>query len=169
MNKSQVINDVYHKLPMPFRDNVILKLFGLLKIPLLSFCSPQVIELNEHKCVIKIPLKRKTKNHLGSMYFGVLACGADCAAGLGAMKQIILSGHNISLAFKDFKAEFYKRPMEDVYFSCTQGQEISQFVKKVIESDQRELMPVEVIATAPKQFGQEPVARFTLGLSLKKK
>ena len=34
---------------------------------------------------------------------------------------------------------------------------------------ERVTIPVEVLATVPKKYGEEPVARFTMGLSLKRK
>ncbi len=160
---------VYENLPIKFRDTALLQAFGMFKIPLLFFCSPKVLQLDNNKCVIKIPLNFRTKNHLGSMYFGVLACGADCAGGLSAMKQILLSGHPINLVFKDFKGSFHKRPHEDVYFTCEQGEEINQLIKKVIDSKERQNMTVKITATAPKQFPSEPVAEFELTLSLKLK
>ncbi len=169
MKSSELATKVYDKLPSPFRDTAILKLFGFFNIPLLFFCGPQVVELNERRCVIKIPLGLRSKNHLGSMYFGALACGADCAGGLAAMKQIILSGENIKLVFKDFHAEFLKRPMGDVYFTCEDGAEIAGLIQRVIKSGEREHIPVKIVATEPKQFGTGPVALFTLTLSLKKK
>ena len=46
-----------------------------------------------------MPLRRRTKNHLGSMYFGVLAVGADITGGFLAMEPIQESGRNITLNF----------------------------------------------------------------------
>lgn len=159
----------YENLPEQFRDTALLRAFGMFKIPLLFFCSPKVMQLNDKICVIKIPLSFRTKNHLGSMYFGALACGADCAGGLSAMKQIILSEAPINLVFKDFKATFHKRPHEDVYFTCNQGEEISELIKKVLETRERQNMTVKIIASAPIQFPHDPVAEFELTLSLKLK
>lgn len=164
-----VANKVYQNLPEKMRDTIMLQTFGMFKIPLLFFCSPKVLILDQKKCVIKIPLSFRTKNHLGSMYFGVLACGADCAGGLSAMKQIILTGKPINLVFKDFKATFHKRPHEDVYFTCTQGEEINALIQKVLETKERQNMTVFIKATAPIQFKEEPVAEFELTLSLKLK
>jgi acyl-coenzyme A thioesterase PaaI-like protein len=161
--------DIYHMLPAKFRDTALVRIFGLLKVPMLFWLRPSVVELDDHKCVVKIPLNRRSKNHLGSMYFGVLAAGADCAGGLAAMKMIIESEKNISLAFKEFHAEFLKRAEGDTYFTCEQGEAIKSFVNKVIASDQRHHMPVQVIATCPDKNGDEPVAIFTLTLSLKRK
>ena len=103
------------------------------------------------------------------MYFGCLAAGADCAAGLMAVQHIRKSGAKVSLAFKDFKAEFLKRAEGDTHFTCTQGAEIRALVETVLNSDERHQLPVNVIATCPSKLGNEPVATFTLTLSLKKK
>jgi hypothetical protein len=59
-------------------------LLGLFKIPLLFYVSPKIIEISPDSCIIKIKLRRRTKNHLNSMYFGAMAVGADVAVGLHA-------------------------------------------------------------------------------------
>lgn len=141
-------------------------LFGLTKIRLLFFTRPRVLELNERQCAIYIPLLRRNRNHLRSMYFGVLAVGADVAGGLIAMEAIRKMGNQVSLVFKDFQADFLKRPMSGVTFTCTCGEEIQRLVQKAINSSERENMPVPVIA---KDKEGEEVARFVLTLSLKKK
>src|SRR5690349_16764349 len=102
--------------PSPFRSTWFLRLFAIPRIPMLAWCWPKVIELNESRCIVQIPLNFRTKNHLGSMYFAVLAAGADCAGGLSAMMKIRKSGQKVSLIFADFKAEFLKRAHGDVQF-----------------------------------------------------
>ncbi len=155
-------------IPSPLKDTMYLRLFGFLKIPMLFFLRPSVQEITETTCKVKIPLGRRQKNHLGSMYFGVLAAGADCAGGLVAMQAIRDSGRNVSLSFKDFHADFLKRAEGDTIFTNTQGKEVRAFVASVIESGERENFPVKITATCPK-LGDEPVAEFTLTLSLKRK
>lgn len=106
------------------------------------------------------------------MYFGVLAAGADCAAGLSAMRMIedekTKSGRRVDLIFKDFHADFFKRAEGDVHFVCTQGPAIADLVKQALSQPDRVTMPVEVLAYVPKDshYG-EPIGKFTLGLSLK--
>lgn len=160
---------ILKKIPPKFRDNAMLAFFGLLKVPLIGYVRPKVIALNDKEAVIKIPLKWRTKNHLGSMYFGVMATAADICSGLAAMKQIVLSGKNVHLSFKDFHGDFHKRAEGDTYFTCDQGYEIQNFVSEVITTKERMNMPIRVVATVPDQFGDEPVATFTLTLSLKYK
>ncbi len=157
------------KIPSRYRDTFYLRAFGLLKVPVLFFISPKVTELSSERCVIQVPLNRRTKNHLNSMYFGVLAAGADCAGGLIAMRQIQEEGNLVSLVFKDFQANFLKRAEGDTLFTCEDGEAIRKLVHKATESGERESMPVRVVATVPSKLGTQPVAEFTLTLSLKRK
>ena len=103
------------------------------------------------------------------MYFGTLATGADIAGGLIAWRLISQNGNRVNLVFKEFHADFLKRPEGDVYFTCTDGVQIKQLVERALASSERENLPVTIIATCPAKLGQEPVAKFTLTLSLKKK
>ena len=168
--KDQVLPRIGDAVPETFKETLLLRGFGFFKIPLLFFISPSVIELNEQRCVVKIPLSRRSMNHLRSMYFGALAAGADCAGGLIAMKLIQTEGQGkVSLIFKDFHAEFLKRAEGDVLFTCEQGEEVRALVRKAIESGERENLAVHVTATVPSKMGDEPVARFILTLSLKKR
>jgi hypothetical protein len=151
------------------RETLFLRAFSFFKIPLIFFLSPRVLELDDKRTEIKIPLSNRAKNHLRSMYFGALCVGADCAGGLLAMKLIRESGQKVSLIFKDFKAAFHKRAEGDVHFVCTQGDEIRALVEKAIQSGERVNMPVHIAALVPSKNGSEPVANFTLTLSLKKR
>jgi len=146
-----------------------LRTFGFLKIPLIFYVSPCIEEFNHERIVVRIPLKRYTRNHLKSMYFGVLATGADCAGGIMAMRLIQESGQNVSLLFKEFKAQFLKRAEGDVFFTCEDGSAIRALVNKALTSDDRVNLTVHVTATVPSLLGSEPVALFELTLSLKKR
>ena len=138
------------------------------KVPLLGWCLPAVTRLDDEVCSVLVPLRRRTRNHLGSMYFGALCVGADCAGGLMAYRLIQKSGKPVSLIFKDFQAEFLRRPEGDVEFTCRQGREIAALVQQVLQSSERQEMTVQVDARVPKGIApNELVARFSLTLSLK--
>ena len=154
-------------IPDKFRNTAYVRLWALSKVPLLNWVRPVILELSEERTVVRIPLCRRTKNHLGSMYFGVLACGADVAGGLIAVRHIQNSGRKISLVFKDFRADFLKRPEADTVFTCTDGQSIKAMIDKTIRTGERVNNVVHVTATCPEKFGDEPVAEFALTLSIK--
>ena len=143
--------------------------FGLSKVPLIFYCRPSIVKLTEKITVIKIPFKRRNKNHLKSMYFGALSVGADVAGGVLAMHLIQKSGHNISLIFKDFKADFLKRPEADTYFACSDGLAVISLINEAVNTGERVNMPLKITATVPELSGDEPVAEFVLTLSLKDK
>jgi acyl-coenzyme A thioesterase PaaI-like protein len=153
-----------------FKQTWSMRLFGWLKIPLLASVRPTVVELSETRCVVRIPLRRWTRNHLGSMYFGALAIGADCAGGLLAMDQIKRSCGQISLVFKSFQATFLKRPESDVYFICEDGEAIRDQVRRTLASEDRITEPMAIQAAVKAPDGSfEPVATFILELSLKRR
>ena len=146
----------------------LIQLFGITKVPMIWYCRPKVIEHTDEKIEIKIPLKRKTKNHLGSMYFGVLAVGADITGGFLAMDPIQESGRKINLIFKDFKADFLKRPEGDVHFTCNDGLAVKELVDRVSKSSDRHNFKLSIEASVP-SISSEVVAKFELTLSLKDK
>jgi acyl-coenzyme A thioesterase PaaI-like protein len=157
------VNSLVEKFPKPLRSTVIMRAFGLAKVPLLFACSPRVIELNEQCCRVEIPFRKVVKNHLGSMYFGALAIGADTCVGMLAMDQIQASGKNVSLVFKDFKANFLKRAEGPTIFICEQGKEVSELLSETIRSGERQHRTILAFAQAQ----GETVAEFQLTLSLK--
>ena len=143
-------------------------LFGLSKVPLILYCRPKVVNVSESKLEIKIKLNRRTKNHLNSMYFGVLSVGADVTGGFLAMKLIQESKSNIALIFKDFHADFLKRAEGVVHFFCEDGIAIQNLVFMAEKSGERQNLPVNIVATVP-EISDEPIAKFVLTLSIKKK
>lgn len=157
------VNSLVQKVPKPLRSTVIMRAFGLVKVPLLFACSPRVIELNEKCCRVEIPFRKVVKNHLGSMYFGALAIGADTCIGMLAMDQIYTSGKEVSLVFKDFKANFLKRAEGPTLFVCEQGQEVSELLAETIRTGERQNRTILAFA----QVHGETVAEFELTLSLK--
>ena len=150
-----------------WKQTLQLRAFGLKSIPLLFIARPRITKLTPRDCEVVIPLNYITKNHLGCMYFGTLAMGADCAGGLMALQSIRKSGKKVDLLFKDFKADFLKRAEGDVHFVCKEGQAIQKQVEQALRTKQRVNRTLKITATTPRQTGKSPVAEFALTLSLK--
>lgn len=168
MNLKEKIDEVMGSQTVKnLKGTAMLKLFGLTKIPLIFLVNPSVKELSADRCNIEIPLNRLTRNHLGSMYFGTLAIGADCAGGLYAMyKAEQIKSHKFTLVFKDFKANFIKRPEDDVQFICQDSQVVDQILAEAMATGERATKSIRIEARVPSQQN-ELVAEFELGLSLK--
>lgn len=151
-----------------FKETFWLRAFGFTKVPLIFYTGASVVSLTDESCEISIPFAKRNKNHLNSMYFGVLCVGADVAGGIIAARllQKVKTGKG-SLIFKDFKANFMKRAEGRTHFTCADGLQIKEAVEKAEQTLERVELPVKVIATVPEKFGTEPVAEFILTLSLK--
>ncbi|USD66517.1 DUF4442 domain-containing protein [Vibrio sp. SCSIO 43136] len=149
------------------KANFFLKHFGFTKVPLIWLCRPKILTLNAKTVEIRIPLRRRTKNHLNSMYFGALAIGADLAGGFMAMHKADQRGGAVSLAFKGMNAEFLKRPEADVVFVCDDGDVIDTMLNETFSTGERVNKTVRINATCPTLHGSEPIAVFDLVLSLK--
>ena len=144
-----------------------MRAYVILKIPLIFFVSPRVLELTDQTCRVSIPLNRRTRNHVGSLYFGALAVGADLTAGLLAFRLIDKSQFKINFLFKDFRADFLKRCEADTVFVCDSGTRITEAVKKAIESRERVNVSVPITAFTPSLLNDEPTGQFYLTLSMK--
>lgn len=149
-----------------FKSTMMIRAFGLIKVPMIFYCCPKVISISNSRVEIKVPLRRRTKNHLNSMYFGVFAVGSDLTVGTLAMRSIKESNKKISLVFKDFHANFKLRAEGDVHFYCNEGEKITSLVKKTVASGNRENETINVFAKVP-SVSDEIVAEFSEILSLK--
>ena len=78
------------------------------------------------------------------------------------------SKRKIALVFKDFHADFLRRPEEDVIFKCHDGLDVKALVERCIESGERENYTLTIEAF--ELLNQvKVVARFKLTLSIKDK
>jgi hypothetical protein len=156
-------------LPTLFKETALLRAFAATKIPLLFWARPAVQHIDAQSCQVRLPYSKINKNHLNSMYFGALCIGADIAGGLMAQRLLdqLPKGKKGALIFKDFQARFLKRAEGDTVFTCRDGAAIQALIERCAQSGEREDIPVRVVATVPALLGDEPVAEFTLGLSIK--
>ncbi|MGQ3889742.1 DUF4442 domain-containing protein [Legionella sp. CNM-1927-20] len=141
--------------------------FGHFQVPLIGYLKPKIIDINDKNLVIKLPLRRRSKNHLNSMYFGALAVGADLAGGLYGFYYANQMKKKISLVFKSFQAQFIKRPESAVYFVCQMGDSVKEMVLESEQTKERINKFIEVQAYTHYSKAAELVATFKLELSIK--
>ena len=138
-------------------------LFGLFKIPLIGFCRPRIHEISESSISVRIPLNRRTRNHVNSMYLGVMTVGADLATGFLAFYLLQTKGLIAAPVFKSLKAEYFKRAEGAVYFECEDGQTIHYMIQEMQETKER----VNQMVTVKAMCKEELVAQFEMELSMK--
>lgn len=151
------------------KANWFLKLFAWRYIPLIGFCSPKIIRMDDKTVEVTMPHKWRTKNHLGSIYFGALAIGADLAGAFLVFTKAKARGVDANFAFKDVEGKFLKRPEGRVHFISHDGDVIDQMLDESIATGERVNRTVSVVVTCPEKNGDDVMASFTLTLSIKAK
>ena len=63
---------IWDWIPQRIQDNLILKYIGFFKIPLVNFVGLKMVKRDEKECTLSMPLNRKTKNHVNSVYFACM-------------------------------------------------------------------------------------------------
>ena len=153
-----------------WKETLGVRLWALRNVFLLYFIKLSILEVNDERCEIVIPLNWRTRRRdIGAMYLGTLCMGADVASGLISFHLVRTRKLRMNFIFKDMKAEFLKRAEDDVHFSCDEGANIVALVDRAMASGEREETTVNVIARVPTKLGDEPAARFAMTLSVKKK
>lgn len=152
-------------IPEKSKANLMLKAFSLTRVPLLFATGARVQKITDTECVIRIPFIKLVKNHLGSLYFGALAIGADACVGFLAAHKIHHSGEKISLVFKSFEAKFLKRAEGPTLFICDAGEKIDDLIAETLDTGERAHKKIKARA----EVHGEVVAEFVLELSLKAK
>lgn len=147
--------------------NYLIKALSFFKVPLLFSASPKVIEFTDTITTAYLPLSRKNKNHVGSMYFGALAMGAELSIALMAIKGTNESKHKVVFIFKDFSAQFLKRADKGVYFTCEEANLAMDIIREAEESGERVEKTMKGYAYTDKKT-KEPILTYTLTLSVKK-
>jgi Domain of unknown function (DUF4442) len=148
----------------------MVRLWSLQNVFLLWLTRLKVLEVNGDRCIVRIPLNWITRRRdIHAMYLGTLCMGADVAAGLIAFELVRKEKARVNFIFKDIRGEFLKRAEGAVVFTNNDGPVVQDLVRRALASDERQEATVHVTATVPEKLGDEPVAKFELTLSVKRK
>ena len=150
-----------------FLESMKLRMVTWWQIPVICYCRPQIIHLDDENCTLRIPLNWRTRNHVQSMYIGVFTVGADLTGGLLTLSSIRKRKRKVVLIFKDFHANFFKRAEQDVIFICRDGAAIDQAVQQAVDKGERINLPINITAMLSQDTEDDPVANFRLTLSMK--
>ena len=150
-----------------FFESMKLRLVTWWQIPVICYCRPQIIHLDDEYCTLRIPLNWRTRNHVQSMYIGVFTVGADLTGGLLTLSSIRKRKRKVVLIFKDFHANFFKRAEQDVIFICRMVQQlIMQSSRRWIKAN-GSIYRSNITAMLSQDTEDDPVANFRLTLSMK--
>ena len=111
-----------------------LHLFLFLKIPISWIAGVRLKEMNDKICITKVKFGWLNQNPFNSMFWAVQGMAAEFSTGFLCAEKIRKSGKKISMLVVHNQAEFTKKAVGRVTFSCHQGKELDAVLQKAIET-----------------------------------
>ena len=142
-----------------------MRLFLLRKLPLAFIAGVRVKQFDEECSITKLKFGWINQNPFKSMYFAAMQMAAELATGM-LLYQYVASGHKFSMLLVSLNAEYYKKAVGVIHFTCRQSSEMNAFISEVEKSTTGITKKLTVHAT--NQEGEE-VAKFEFDWSCKTK
>ena len=108
--------------------------FLLFKLPSAWIAGVRLKEISNERAVVTARHRWINQNPFKSMYFAVLAMGAELSTGILVMKKVQDSHQNISMLVTGVQAEFTKKARGRIRFVCEEGKQIDRYIKQTIET-----------------------------------
>lgn len=142
------------------------KLFTLTKLPMAFFSGLKVTTLEPNTAAVSVRFKWINQNPFKSIYFAVLSMAAELSTGVLAFAQIYKRKPSISMLVVKLEAEFYKKAVGTIVFTCNNGAEVIKAIEETIQTKQG--ITVACTSIGKDEQGVE-VAKFIFTWSFKSK
>jgi hypothetical protein len=142
------------------------RLFMLSKLPMGFMSGLKIIRLTHQDAIVGVRFKWMNQNPFKSIYFAVLSMAAELSTGVLAYGQIYKRNPNVSMLVVKLEAEFYKKAVGEILFTCVDGDKIAASIEACIQSNQARSL--ECVSIGRNSVGEE-VAKFILTWSFKSK
>ncbi len=93
----------------------------LSRLPMAYMADLRVSSLTDTSAAVTIPYKYLTKNPFNSIYFACLGMAAELSTGVLCMMHIHKSDPAVSMLVVNMQAEFTKKAVGKITFSCHDG------------------------------------------------
>jgi hypothetical protein len=116
------------------RNPLKLKLFFLTKLPMALIAGLKIGYLDNEKSVVTIKYGYLTQNPFKSLYFACLAMAAELASGVLVLSAVHHSNQMISTLVTAMDAEFTKKAVGKISFTCEDGDAINEIIQQTINT-----------------------------------
>lgn len=140
--------------------------FLMFKLPAAWISGVRLKKITDTKAVVTAKYRWINQNPFNSMYFAVLAMGAELSTGILVMKKVQESDKRISMLVTETHGTFTKKARGRINFVCNDGFKIDDKIKQAIETG--EGVQFELVSEAFDENGDQ-VCRFSFQWSIKEK
>lgn len=148
-----------------FTNNYVFKIFTLMKLPSLWFWGVRVLKNNEEVCQTVIRYSWFTKNPFKSIYFSSLFGAAELSTGLLVQRKA-LEKKNISMLVIRSEAEFTKKAIGRIVFTCIEGAQVTEIFENLRQTGDQAIL---VLHSEGLDDSGQIVGKFSFTWSLKKR
>lgn len=111
-----------------------LNLFLFYKLPSAFWCGVRVQSITSTTCAVRVKHSWINQNPFKSMYFAVQAMAAELSTGALVIMKIKESKKPISMLVAQNKSVFTKKATGKITFSCFDGSNIDNAIKKTLQT-----------------------------------
>ncbi len=124
-----------------------LNAFLFFKLPSAFWCGVRLKEITANSCTATVRENLINKNPFHSIYFAVLAMGAELTTGALVLQEIKNSKRSISMLVLNSKASFFKKANRTIHFTCNNVGNVSEAIQKTIATGEGQTVWLKSIGT----------------------
>jgi hypothetical protein len=130
-------------------NSTLIKLnaFLFFKLPSAFWCGVRLKEITPNSCSATVRENWINKNPFNSIYFAVLAMGAELTTGALVLNEIKNSKRSISMLVLNSKASFFKKANGTIHFTCNNVENIATAIQKTIATGEGQTVWLKSVGT----------------------
>ena len=117
--------------------------FMFFKLPSAWWSGVRLHSINEAECVVKLKHRWINQNPFRSIFWAVQGMAAEMTTGAFLMREINLSGKNISMLVSNNTAKFTKKATGRIRFVCNKGLEVKKLIQKAIDTGEAQTLWID--------------------------
>ncbi len=106
--------------------------YSFFKLPAAWWCGVRLKYIDDQKAIVQVRYKWINQNPFKSMYWAVQGMAAELSTGALLINQIRKSDHKISMLVAKNKAEFTKKAVGRITFTCVDGLPIADAIRSTV-------------------------------------
>lgn len=138
----------------------------MFKIPIAKIAGLKLHHFDGNKSQISVKLGWLNQNPFKSMFWAVQGMAAEFSTGMLCIDKIQKSNQKISMLVVGLQANFTKKAVGKIIFTCEQGAELDEILKKAIETKEGQILKMRSLGIDEKG---DQVAEFFFTWSFKVK
>src|SRR5690606_34016154 len=138
----------------------------LFKLPIAKIAGLRLHHFDQNKAEISVRYGWLNQNPFRSMFWAVQGMAAELSTGILCIDKIQKSGYKISMLVVGLEANFTKKAVGKIIFTCEQGAELDAVLQKAIKTGEGQTLKMRSIGIDEKG---DPVSEFFFVWSFKLK